>query len=311
MLTFFKKPETEKTIDKPVFAKGLILGLALAIVVVLVILGVVFQKTIRSWFGDSRSAEIGAVNTNPAKLKVTVIKADDCANCFDINQLIDSLVSNGIVEAVGGVKTLAVSDTKAQKLVEQYKLTMVPTFLFEGDLQKPMKDILPEVTDQEIATKTLAEALAPLGEIIDGVFVFRQTVPPYIDLATGNLRGEFELTYLTDQSCKECYDVTLHASALQNLGMTPKNTTTIDSSSAEGKALIEKYNITLVPTILFKGDIEPYQNLQQLWPTNGQVADDGTYIFTNLEAMGTHKNLKTNKVVEVEMDLAPEVVPQQ
>ena len=109
--------------------------------------------------------------------------------------------------------------------------------------------------------------------------------------------------------CDDCYDISLHDTALTNLGLSPKSAATFDVSSDQGKSLVQEYNITKVPTILMSGDLSEYQGLQQVWSLVGEVSDDGTYIFTGLEEMGTYKDLESGKVVEIEIpeDGAPVV----
>jgi hypothetical protein len=144
-----------------------------------------------------------------------------------------------------------------------------------------------------------------LGEVIDDIFVFRQLIPPYIEVASGNLRGQFSLVYLTDDSCDECYDVTLHDMALTNLGLKPQSSQTIDVSSSDGQDLVDKYDITLVPTVVMNGDLSEYSSLQQVWPVVGTIADDGAYIFTGMNEMGTHRDLETGDIIEIETPVPP------
>ena len=61
-----------------------------------------------------------------------------------------------------------------------------------------------------------------------------------------------------------------------------------------------------MPTILLKGDLSEYTGLQQIWPQVGKITDDGTYIFTKLDEMGSYMSLKTGKLVVV---TPPEATP--
>jgi hypothetical protein len=82
---------------------------------------------------------------------------------------------------------------------------------------------------------------------------------------------------------------------------------TVEVNSAEGKDLIKKYKITAVPTILLSGDLEEYENFQQVWPQVGTVEADGMHVFREPgeKIMGSYKDLKTGKLVE-----APAPAPQ-
>lgn len=259
--------------------KGLVAGLIIAAVILAVVLVALFGP----WKRNSNASG------DSAKLRFTVITSKNCQDCFDINLLIEAIKQNNIRET--GMEILNIGDSKADKLVEKYRISKVPTLLVSGELEKD---------------PVLEGAWPQIGEIIDGVFVFRQIIPPYIDVATGQIKGLTSVVYLSDQSCTQCYDIGLHASALQNLGIIPKQSQTVDVSSDEGGELIEKYDIAAVPTMIVRGELDEYQNFQQVWPLVGKVDDDGSYVFTKLDEMGTYYDLTEDKVVEVEM---PGAVP--
>lgn len=281
MFKFFKrKEESEEGVNKP-WVKGMVYGLGGAIVLAVIIFGVVFG--VRMFQGKPAGGQPGTAKAN---LRITVITQKDCVDCFDINQLIDALKTDANIKQ----ETLNLGDNNAKKLIDKYKITKVPTIIVSGDLDK---------------NANLQAYWKALGDITDGVFVFRQVIPPYVDVATGQLKGVLSLIELTDTSCKECYDVKLHETALKNLGIAPKVVTTVDVSSAEGKQLVTKYKIEKAPTILIGGEVSEYANLVQMWPTYGKIDADGTYIFTDLSVMGTYKDLVKNKVVVVAPPAAP------
>lgn len=282
MLKFFKKSETDG--QKENLIRGLAYGLGgaliIAIVVLLVIFGGQIKDRLKNDGADNNTSQTGA---DAPKLRITVITSKLCGDkCFDINLFLDALKQNGIKEV--GTETLNIEDSQGRALADKYQITKVPTVLISGELDK---------------NPQLAQAWASLGEIIDQVFVFRKLIPPYIEVASGQLKGQFSLVYLTDESCSKCYDVKLHDTALGNLGLKTDNNQTIDVASDEGKELLKKYEILSVPTILLSGDLIEYSGLQQIWPQVGVVAEDGTYVFTKMDEMGSYMNLKTGKLVEV------------
>jgi hypothetical protein len=214
--------------------------------------------------------------------RLIVIRPDDCKDCFDINQVTDFL------KGVLGVQYKSVQELKASSagaLINQYKIEKLPTFILEGDIKA--LDIGKIFDAASIQTQT------------DKVFVYKNNFPPYYNTANQKIEGRFELIYLTDAACKECYDVKLHELALANLVMTPSASSTIDIASTEGKKLVADYKITSAPTILLQGDMAAYQNFAQLWTTVGSVEKDGSYIFREigLELMGKYQNIKTGKVI--------------
>jgi thiol-disulfide isomerase/thioredoxin len=127
-----------------------------------------------------------------------VIGKKDCPDCFDINLLVKAIKQNNLpdkvlqeaanaenaeeamnkaIDAEKNVKVQIVEfDSDAgKKLIEQYKITAVPTILVGGELEENAR---------------LSGYWQSLGEVIDGVFVLRQVIPPYIDLSDNDLKGE-------------------------------------------------------------------------------------------------------------------------
>ncbi|MEK7653335.1 MAG: hypothetical protein AAB358_02565 [Patescibacteria group bacterium] len=279
MFKIFKKKEGEGT--KSALTKGLIWGGGAAAVLVVAGLAVffIFFRGQGEFSGQSEGLSSAG---DEVKLRYTIITKKDCAGCWDINLFFDAIKGNKVKEV--GRSTLYIDDAATKKIIDQYKITKIPTVLVSGDLEK---------------NDTLKQAWSALGEIVDKVFVLRQVIPPYIDVATGELKGKVSGIFLSDTACKECYDVALHNQALTNLGVTLTDSKTIDVSSDEGKALVAKYAITAVPTLILTGEISEYSNLVQIWPQVGKIADDGTYIFTKMDEMGTYYDLTKKKVVTV------------
>lgn len=281
MFNFFRTSEGETKN----FVRGMLAGLAGALILLVIILAIIFGDKIKVRF-FSKNEE---TNPSAAKVRITIITSRTCQECWDVNLFLSALKQNNIKEI--GQETLYFEDKLAKDLVAKYNITRIPTVLIAGELNK----------DQN-----LQQIWANLGEIIDNVFVFRQVIPPYIEVASGELKGKFFVTFLTVQSCAECYDVNLHQNALLNLGLDAKDAKTVDVASDEGQELVKKYNIKAAPTILLSGDLGEYRGLSQVWPTVGEITQDGTYIFTEVKQMGTYKDLGKNKVVKVATPASPE-----
>lgn len=221
--------------------------------------------------------------SRPQKMRLIVIEPQDCADCFDIYQVTDF-----IKEAAGikyaGKKIYKADSANAELLIKKYEIKILPTFILAGDVKKAKLEELFDETD--------------IGFADAKIFVYANKFPPFYNVGDKQIRGRFDLTYLSDKSCDKCYDVYLHDRALQNLIMAPSASSTIDVASPEGKKLILDYKIKSVPTIIIKGDMDAYQNFAQLWETVGTIEKDGTYIFRDagLKLMGAYKNLWTGKL---------------
>lgn len=281
ILNFNKSGKKNNTLNL-----GLAYGAGGALVLVLVVLSLIFLGSGRSfgdWFGRDRGL---AGDSTATKLRATVISHKGCEpdKCYSLEPLFDA-----IKEANGNfvsLDTVYAGSRAADDLIKKYNIDRVPALLITGELEE---------------NPQLAQFWPLLGEVIDGVFIFREVIPPFIELSSGQLKeGIFSITYLTDDSCADCYDVYLHENALFNLGMDPREGRAVDVSSAEGKLLIDQYQIKFVPTILLKGELDVYSGLQEIWSFYGEVADDGTYIFTGMDVMGNYRDLTNNQVIKVE-----------
>ena len=231
----------------------------------------------------ARSAFLKMMESAPKKMRLIIIEPDDCWDCFGITQVTDFLKNLQRLK-YSPIKKYKASDSKAELLVKAYGIKVLPTFILQG----------------EINGLKLYEIFSSrnIGKLEDRVFVYANYFPPYYDVEKKTIKGRFNLIYLTDSSCAECYDVRLHDKVLNNLAMKPSFLSTVDVASGEGRDYIKKYGVRYAPTILLKGDMDTYENFKQVWQTVGKVEDDGTYVFRGkgLVMMGKYKDLQTGNV---------------
>ncbi len=217
-------------------------------------------------------------NTNPPYLdvasgkikgRVTVVSlTSDCDNCQNISSMIPALKK---IMAITNVKEVAYGTAEAQDFIEKYNLKFVPTIIISSDAEE---------------YEGFAETWQKYGtEEKDGSFILRNTIPPYVNTTTGEIVGLVDIIYLIDASCEDCYDVMIHKQILQGFGMRFAKETTVDINTEQGQALLEKYGITKVPTIILSKDAAAYAVLGQLWSNVGVVADDDSYIFTEMNQL--------------------------
>ena len=217
-------------------------------------------------------------------ITATIINDTTCVNCVDLNTFIAQLRQGGYV--FGTIVQFSSADASAQSLIAKYNITRLPSMLFSNDAK--------EYPD-------LQAGWVQIGGIVsaDGIYVYQTQQPPYRDLATGTIRGSVTLIYLIDASCTTCYNVSLHKQVLSNFGVTKLDSEkTYDVASPEGKALITKYNITLVPTVILQGDVSAYKSLAGVWAPVGSVESDGSYIFRKPDVMnGPYRDLSSGKII--------------
>jgi len=204
------------------------------------------------------------------KVNIINIKATSCTDCSDLGVAINFLDQNGVY--VENTQNVEYED--ASNYISQYGIENVPAIVIVGDMT---------------SYGAVYQTLQKVSKESDGYMVI-QPAAPYLELSNNKIRGLVDITYLNDSSCTDCYDVKIHDGALSNLGIFIKNKSTYDIASLQGSALVEKYNITDIPTIILTGDLEAYNGFDQVWSSVGTVESDGAYIFRQMDQLGGAKS---------------------
>jgi len=235
--------------------------------------------------GPAKTTFLKIWQNRPAKIKLIMLESKDCKDCFDISKVSD-FIKDAYKINYSRIKKYKAGNSNADLLIKTYDIKVLPTFVLQGDIKSLN-------LDQMFDSKNI-------GKLEDKLFVYVNYFPPYYDVEKKEIKGRFNMIYLTDQSCADCYDVYLHDKALENLIMTASTSSTIDVASDAGKDYVAKYNIKYAPTIMMKGDLDIYQNFKKLWETVGTVESDGMYVFREggLDLMGKYKDIKTGKTIE-------------
>jgi len=251
----------------------------------LITIGIITSLVLSMIIGFSlkEKKEIAQEKASPAELALTIIEADDCQDCFSLDGLINTLLSQPI--KITEKNTLTDADPSANDLLDKYSIDKLPALIIQGEIHK---------------NKTLDSLWQKLGETVDDTFILRQIGYPYKEISSGKVRGEIEITLLEDQSCDECYDARGHLTALSSFGFTTDKAMTLDKQDTKGQALIDKYQIDKLPTIVITGDLSVSPGFNEIWPEYGSQETDGTFIFRQgLDKLGvTYKDLALDQVVK-------------
>jgi len=200
-------------------------------------------------------------------VNIIYLTAPDCTECEDITVIGEQLPEAGVW--VGEEEEIVWDSPEGKVLVDKYNITKVPTLIFSEDAKY---------------YEELVFAWDTAGTIDDGEYVLRSLLPPFYDIEQKKVRGTVTAIYLDDESCSDCYDPKEHEEILEtNFGMKFSSDKTLDVASVDGKALIKKYGIVNVPTILVQGDTAAYEAVISTWDQVGIVHDDGTLVFTELD----------------------------
>lgn len=222
-----------------------------------------------------------AAPPKPSRLQLTVIADATCTDCWSIEPVVAAISKQNVTVERSNLDR---SEARAVQLVQQYGITKLPMVVITGEL------------DQDAALKAL---WPKVGDRVGEAVVYRGTLPPYVEPATGAVKGRVTVTLVTDTTCATCYDVNKHRLILSQFGIRDTAATTVDVRSAEGKKLRQTYQLRNVPTFLLQGEVGEYVNLDRIWPQVGSIEADGTYVFRNgVPDMGTYRDLKTGAVVK-------------
>lgn len=222
----------------------------------------------------STSQEVGLVS-------VTYLIDSSCTVCVNLTGVVLAFEQAGM--KVSNMKTIEFTSQQGQQEISDHNIQHIPALVFSNDITA-----YPQII-QLFAQLNATER--------NGSFAFHATDPPYLDLSTNKVVGLVNVILLNDNSCKTCYDPTLHLQILDRFGVKVLNTTTIDINSTDGQNLISKYNITKVPTLLVSPEGSLYQNFNSVWPQVGTIASDGWYIFRSTEVMGIYHDISTGKII--------------
>ena len=218
--------------------------------------------------------------------RVTLYTLTDsgCAKCSNFSLLVSQIKLSGV--KIVQEKIVDVNSDEGRSLVSKYKMDFVPALILSKDAS---------------AYPIVKQAWPGIGTVEqDGYYIMRTVSPPYINLTTGKLRGLVGVVYLTDKSCAGCYNVETHREILSNpqsFAMKFDSEKTLDVADSEGKSLVDKYNITQVPTVILSSEVGVYPSIAAL-KQFFSVEKDGSYIFRKLSVVGTYKDLATNQIVE-------------
>ncbi len=212
---------------------------------------------------------------------VTYLKDSTCSACQNLTDLITKYKSATI--SIKDVKTVEAKSSEGQDLIKKFNLKKIPTLIFSPALS---------AYDEIVASLDRYDLVAASDS-----YLLKEVLPPYLDLATGQVKGLANLTLISDTSCQTCYNVNNHLPILKGFGIVPEKTETVDVASSKGERLIKKYKITQVPTFILTGEVNLYSGLVGIWNQVGTVESDGAYVFRQAKLMGNYRDLTSGQIV--------------
>ncbi|MEM3030850.1 MAG: hypothetical protein QXH27_03900 [Candidatus Micrarchaeia archaeon] len=198
---------------------------------------------------------------------VTFITDAACQGCESAAQVALQLAqqASGLGIILQKENRVAFDSPEGRALIQKYGVARVPTLLLS-----------PEAG----SSQQLQSAWRSVGSIEpDGTFVLRNLQPPYRETASGRIVGIVSLVELAAPACQECFPIASVSAAFKNLGMFLASESNIELGTPAASALIQKYNITKVPTVILEGDVRSYSGIQSALKRVGSIEADGSYVL--------------------------------
>ena len=201
------------------------------------------------------------------------ISLSGCLECPPMSRIEKQLESFGV--KVGNYEIFDSSSAEGAKLINETNTKFLPALLISKNIE-----------EYWWIFGQIKNALEDKGDY----YLFKEPLPPYKDISTGKIKGKVDITYVENKSCKDCFDVLTLKEAFQGLGVYIDNERHVDISSVEGKSILDKYNITAVPTVILSDDLMDYADaMKERVSQLGTFEDDDSYIFRKIEALGNVK----------------------
>ena len=215
-----------------------------------------------------------------------IVQPESCPECMGATMLLEILKQNAdeLGTTITDVEIVYDTSSEGRNLIVKYDILKTPALILRKEGQ----------WDSRMLSTWFSEG----GTVEDdSSLVLREPFPPYYDTTTDSVTGEVEFIYLTDSTCEECYNASAFANDLVMIfRMHVGEENEYDVSSVEGNALIEKYNITLVPTFIISDGASVYEGFEDFWFTHENTQDDGWYVFRDVTYLGVvYKDLSAGE----------------
>ncbi len=228
----------------------------------------------------NKNAEAAGEQARPAEIAIVKISAPDCPGCFDIENFVSQLKSQGV--SVKSERALSAGSSEARQLISKYQIDKLPVAIVSGEVGK---------------TDALKSFFSSMGEFRDSgkTFVFGRQELPYYTLGGNRVAGAVKIISLEANDCKPCVGFQSLVDALIQNNVKIAGEKRLGYNSAEGQALIRNYGIKAVPAILVSKEIDDYEKLREGWRQLNATLKGDYYAFSAI--FPPYIDLSANKTV--------------
>ncbi len=212
-----------------------------------------------------------------SNLELVNIIDSSCQDCASTSA-ISTAIKNQKVKVVSE-KTLEMNSQEAQQLISKYKITKVPVLLVLGEITRDEK---------------VDSLLVQLGGIKSQGAVYINSDPPYVDIATNQVKGRVSVTNIVDSSCSLCFSFKNFADSLKTNGVKIVEEKTLEYNSSAAKDLMSTFSIQKVPAMILSKDAAEYAILQSTFSQLGTTEKSGYYALD--APLPPYRNISIDKV---------------
>ncbi len=241
-----------------------------------------YSNTPAPFYDLEKQKTVGAVSIN-------FITDSACKECRPLDTMGQALQQAGV--GITAVNSYTYSSPEGKELIQKHGIGRVPAVVISQDIEA-----YPQVVQQLLQSGVTLK---------NGAYVMLTPGAPYHDIKTDAVVGRVTLVMLKDETCTTCYDVAINRQILERFGMSVTAQETYDIKTTSAKALIEKYKVTKVPTIIVSPDAQHYPSFVGVWKSVGTVESDGWYIMRKPDVLGTYTDLSTGKIISPQEKTQP------
>lgn len=191
----------------------------------------------------------------------------DCIECIGLSQIRERLEGFGV--KIKEYEIIPASSEQGKNLVKENKLSFLPSLLISKNIEEYWW-VFGQIKSSFIDNKDY--------------YVFKTPIPPYKEISTGMTKGIVDITYIINNTCKTCFNVTQLKGTFQNLGVYIDKETYVDISNSDGESLLNQYKITAVPTIILSKEISDYKTITKVLEQVGTF-EQGKFVFRKLDSL--------------------------
>ncbi len=199
------------------------------------------------------------------KLYFTSIIDSSCIDCFKVSSIISQFKAQNAFEI--SEQIIEFSSIEARQKIKELKIKSIPAIIISGDLNKAKQN-------------AFFSSLIKSNEFKDSV-VLNNFQGVFFDLDSNSFKGRVKQINLVNSSCTFC-SVVPGKAFLEKFGVSISSFSEIDFNSSEGQALISKYSIKKIPSMIFSEDLKYYPQIFTNLKTISSLESDNSLVLREI-----------------------------